>query len=246
MKVGSFKTLIIGASFYGMSLAKNIKNSILVERGYRIGSEFSANLRVNCFSGGVGSDFGRSFLCGMKQRRLIDGDGAIYSVPAAYLLADMTLGVNALFATEILSIEKNGSWYKVTIFNSEGRSVINAERIIDTTAWGVKKDGIKKKLNVILSNPNGLDTEYDAFTNSNIYGFGAYADENMPQTRARLYDYLEKKGTLGAVFVADEYDYEMPQIHERTDNGFWIIPSVGYQNPISAADAGGGGFTYAL
>lgn len=244
MESRSFKTLIIGASFYGMALAKSIENSLLLERGYRIGSEFSATLRVNRFSGKVGSDFGRSFLRGMKQRRLIDDDGAIYSVPAAYLLADMTMGVNALFATEILSIEKNGGRYKVAIFNSEGRSIINAERIIDTTAERVKK--VKKKLNVILSNPNGLHTEHDPFTNSNIYGFGAGANETMPQTRARLYDYLERDGTLGAVFVADEYDYEMPQIHERADNGFCIIPSLGYQNPISAADAGGGGFTYGL
>ena len=241
------QTLIIGASFYGMALAKCMNDALLIERGYRIGTEFSASLRVNRFSGDVHSDFGKHFLDGIKKHRLIDETGAVYSAPAAYLLADMTRGVNAVFATELLSVKKAAERYEVTIFNSEGKKIIYAERIIDTTAVGAVRagiSGIKKKLNVILSSPKSAQTVYDSFTEGNVFGFDAGLSEAMPEVRRRLYNYLE--AGQGAVLIADEFDYEMPRIFERLEKDYLIIPSVGFNNPIEAADAGGGGITYEL
>ena len=241
MSDGKLKTLIIGASFYGAALLKTLgDDAILIERGYRIGEEFSSALRVNRFCGNVKTQLGRAFLDGMKKHRLIDAGGAIYSAPAAYLLADMSLGANMLFATEILSIKKENGAYKVELFNCEGRQTVVADRIIDTTAEGAVRAGIqaKKRLNVILSAPTP-ETEYDSFTKGNILAFAAELSEPYQSVRKRLYEQLD-----GVVLAADIFDYEIEQTAYKKDDNYYIIPSVGFKNPISAVDAGGQGYEF--
>lgn len=235
------ETLIIGASFYGMALLKTLgKNAMLVERGYRIGAEFSSSLRVSGFDGEVKTELGKSFLRRMTEHKLLDGSGAIYSTPAAYLLADMSVGANALFATEVPSIEKENGTYKLELFNCEGRCTVFADRIVDTTAEGAVRAGVgtKKRLNVILTEPT-TETEYDSFTGGNIFGFPAGLSETLPETRSRLYELLESEN-MGAVFVADIFDYKIEKTVYKKDDNYYIIPSLGFGNPISAVDEGGG------
>lgn len=241
------ETLIIGAGFYGMALAKTAENSILIDRGYRIGSEYSASLRVNSFSGSVRSEIGREFLNRLRCAGFINDSGAIYSAPAAYLLAEMMTEINAFFATELLSIEEIGTGYCATVFNSEGRQRIFADRIINSTSEYALQSGVEcvKKLNVLLSEPTEEHTEYDCFTDCYVYGFGVGANENMIQARKRLYEYLSRKES-GAVFTADVFDYELPLTVKRAADGIYTVPSVGFGNPVSAVDAGGGGLEYVL
>ena len=236
---GKFETLIIGASFYGMALLKTLGNkAILVERGYRIGEEFSSSLKVTGFSGEAKTELGKRFLSKMQKHNLIDCKGAIYSAPSAYVLAEELGGVNAVFATEIISIRKAEIGYEIELFNSEGRRTVYADRIIDTTGEG---KGFSKKLNVIIRNADGLETKLDKFTNCIIYGFEAKPYEKLIDTRKRLYSFFEENNQHGVVFVADCYDYDAKAEVIEKDKNYYIIPSVGFQNPISAVDAGGGG-----
>ena len=234
-----FETLIIGASFYGMALAKTLGDrAVLIERGYRIGEEFSSSLKVTEFSGEVKTELGKCFLSKMQKHNLIDDMGMIYSAPSAYVLAEELKGVNAVFATEIISLSKIDEGYEIILFNSEGRQTVYADCIIDTTG---EVEGVSKKLNVIIREPNGLETKFDKFTNCIIYGFEAKPNEKLIDTRKRLYSFFEENNQHGVVFVADCYDYYVKPGVYKKDKSYYIIPSAGFGNPISAVDAGGGG-----
>lgn len=232
-------TLIIGASFYGMALAKTLgNNALLIERGYRIGEEFSSTLRVSEFSGTVKTELGKRFLDGMKEHKLINENNNIYNTPSAYLLAEITEGARAYFVTEILGINKTREGYRVELFNQEGRREIYANRIIDTVTISESEE---KRLNVIVRSREAEGVKYDPYINSYIFPFNAKPGEKLIDTRKRLYDYLLQNPSLGAVYIADCYDCDIEEPIIKKDENYYIIPSLGYKNPVSAVDAGGGG-----
>lgn len=244
-----YKTLIIGSTFYGVSrLMQSPDNCLLVDKGMLIGSEFCDSLNERIASDAdLKSDFARKFAKDLKDRGYMDGEGHIYPAPSVFLLADYLnkADCNVMLGTEVLDIKKVQLGYEVTLFNSDGKTVIHTEKIIDTTCDRNEADTYAKSINFVVYNPSDFLMEnitYNPLSDLYIYKFPVDKEDSYFDAKKKLYDFWQtnaKKVTDSRiVHIATTFAYDMPLTKEEVDSGYMCIPSVGFGDILSAIDAG--------
>ena len=239
MKKTTVNTVILGAGFFGISALINASdNTLLIERGVRIGNEFSSAFTVNRYEKLPLCEFAKSFLQELDADGFVK-DGYISSVPAAFLLAKKCEDKNIMFKTEVTSIDYDGTKYLITVFNSDGYSEITASRIIDTTPEGIffTEKAEEKFLNVLCEKETE-NSVYDVFTGHYVMSFKAQCGEEIHITRQRLYEYLQKNN-IGAIYIADDYSYKIQKTKKQCGERYYHIPSAGFNDIIDAVDNGG-------
>lgn len=156
------KTLILGATFYGLSaFSKEPESSLVLERTCLAGSEFADSFKQQstvCNQEQLKSCFSRNYFSALKKDGFVSEEGIAVSAPALFFLCEQIqhLLPHIYFGCEVLGIETKGSIFEVEISGKGGTVTVSADRIIDTTSAGVLhrllySSGAKKYLNVLMS-----------------------------------------------------------------------------------------------
>lgn len=252
-------TAVFGATFLGAAAAMTRAASrVVIERGYLIGSEFVDSLRHGASREIESrSEIGAEFRAVLSEKNIVNGQGDIYPAAAMFVLCDFMKkrGVNAMLATEVVSIEKRPGEYLIKIFNCDGYSFIHAGKIIDTTSEGVLHDGLrktraKKFLNALIDNrdssappPESVQTSFNRITKKTTLHFEVEKDAGYIAARKSFYDFLaanqERLNGWKISLAANTFDYVMPETKTVIgENHIWQ-PSCGCASLLEAFDTGG-------
>lgn len=249
------ETLILGATFYGLSrLLSSPGDCMAVERSVLVGSEY-----VDSLNDKGAADFVPSteFCTRIKESLFISGAlndaGEIYAAPASFHLCELLLEKHGkiLFDTSVAEIRKTRGGYEVTIFNRSGFSVISAKRIIDTTSEGVLHNPpypalAQKNLNLIVQKPENANCGLKNLTHNSLAGIDIFKfpvglHEDMYPAKTRLYSFWENSPDAKdsrIVYIANTFAYDMDfTCHKIDDNRYWI-PSSGCGGILQAIDKG--------
>ncbi len=254
----SVKTVIFGATFLGVSLTlSKSEDSIIIERSCLIGSEF-----VDSFNEKkrkkihMNSIIGQHFSDTLKEKKILNENGDIYSVPAMFTLCNdiRENHIKILFSTEILAIEKINNQYRIKILNCEGISYIYAKNIIDTTSKGVLHNEIAKinagkYLNSIIYNdtnqaiPEISETTTNGITKKTILHLKVGLETDWYTARNKLIEFLKENHDClngwKVSLMANTFAYIMPPTKIELDKNYYWYPSCSYYNLLEAFDKGG-------
>lgn len=252
-----YKTLLLGATFYGISkLMKSPNDCILIERTSLIGSEFVDSFhRLDAKKTDVNSAFGRRFKEDLQSQGIMNCEGTIYPAPALYLFCGLLQEVpyNILFNTEITKIEKTETGYSIIIFNCDGFSTIYAKEIIDTTSAGVLHDRIKsikasKSLNVVIDRQMPVNSDYSHYLMFNhlmrtiVFQFPVAIEDDYSTAMNKLQLFWRNsmqglyEGKI--ILTANTFAYHMPYTKIEIAPHYHWIPSCGFHNLLHAIDEG--------
>ena len=246
-----YKTLIIGSTFYGLSrLMQSPDNCLLVDKGILIGREFCDSLNEKiAFDAKLKSDFAKSFAKELKDRGYMDDEGRIYSALAVFLFADYLskTDYNIMLGTEVLDIQKGDDGYCVILFNSQGKTIVYAENVINTTTDAEELSGVEynKSINFVVHNPSDFLMEniiYNPVSGLYIYKFPVDKEDSYFEAKEKVYAFwqtnIDKLTDSRIVHIATTFAYDMPFTKKEIDTGYVQIPSCGFDNILHAIDCG--------
>ncbi|MGI6279526.1 MAG: hypothetical protein ACOYJS_03080 [Acutalibacteraceae bacterium] len=239
-----YDLVIFGATFLGLGAAKASKGkTLIIEEKANPCGEF-----IDSFHSG--SDYKAELITeeGRKFKAFFEDAGLCGNVFIPEWTAFVSSwicknDIEVLLFTNVLKVEPEGEEYKITIFNSNGKSEIFAKRIIDTRT----KSFVYKTLNAITY--GGI---FDSFHESiKVYPYNdkySIAEFKMPDSfdypaaRKRVFELWatrpeEYKHILIAA-VADLFykksDCEQTEVSKNYINAY----STYYANPFLAFDKG--------
>lgn len=151
---GFYRTIVLGATCAGLGAAlEDIDGTLVIERTALVGHEF-----INSFNPGKGwndtplSASGASLKEELRERGILSEDGLVHLPALAPVLYNRIhgSGLRVLLLTEVLEVEDRGDGVEVTIHHASGKSVVRAERLIDTRTEAAASDLVAKRINAML------------------------------------------------------------------------------------------------
>lgn len=246
-----YDTAIFGATFLGLSALMKCKNSILIEKGGCMGTDFVSCYKVcPAYHSVPVTESGKVFYRDLLNRKLISAQGDIYPSPIVYVLSSYLKETDAdlLFMTDITDISKKDGFYLITVFHANGFEQIGARRILDTTVEGILQNcggsvPTKKTLNSVIYNPDQHLMEGLSYLPScDLYIYELPADLSDSRdvcvekymSRSKLFH----EHSMKIYSIASDFSYTMTPCHTKADENFFRDPSAAYPTLLDAFDRG--------
>ncbi|HOB23012.1 MAG TPA: hypothetical protein PLC26_09840 [Bacillota bacterium] len=256
VRVMYYDVVIFDAASVALGIASELKKKrkvLIVNRTSMVAAEF-----INSYKPGRNweeepeTDLAKSIAEKLRAERLITERAAhFYAAGPVFYKAYSDLGVDLLLETEILSVEKAGSAFEITIYNCAGFGTVKTPFIIDTTDEGFCQE---KSLNCLLVNKDkaavfpavsmqGADffPTHDEIVNSVIMRYHCPPDASLAEARHGLIELWQgrpevlsdwKIASIGLYFDIT------PRAVQEVGQTKCIIPASSYDNPLAAVDAG--------
>lgn len=257
--------LILGASFFGASLAMSLNVPCqLIEPKDIAGSDFADCAISNRCCMSEASPLTEMFKAELLDRGLLDAEGQVHIYPLAAVLSEFLLKkkIPVLLSTQVISVNQADDGWTVTLFNGDGFSRVTTRYIIDTTPMGIsnrlrEKEVYEKYISIPLAfgdgevsfSGDGVFTRKGLFDNEYYLWLNLSKSDNMAHARQKLVSFLtlhgcELNGYRPAAMASSFwYEYkEKPLMRTVKDHWIWI-PSCSFGDPLSALE---GGVQYAV
>jgi hypothetical protein len=154
-EISHYRTIVLGATFTGLGAAlEDTDGTLVIERTALVGHEF-----INSFNPGRDwndtplSDSGASLREELRERGILSDDGLVHLPALAPMLYNRIYesGLRVFLLTEMLHVEEKHDYVEVTIHHASGRSVVRADRLIDTRTEAVMDaDKTARRINAML------------------------------------------------------------------------------------------------
>lgn len=245
-----YDTILLGATFYSAGYAARSKGKCLViDRRGVVGSDFCACLKSNvpCDTEvDLVSDFRKK----LSELGIIASNGRIHIVPCAMELARFYLekDIDILLETEVMSVEKKEKGFLIRIFNRDGLSEIEADKIIDTEGRYVGK--VKRTLGAMIvagtvepKIPEEIGhIMRERYDSELLFHIVLDEKDDMATAREKMRDVVEKTELLGdwqIASVSSDFAWHYDGKTKTTlENGVFSIPSSSFGDIISAMEGG--------
>lgn len=248
-----YKTLIIGATFFGLSrLLAAPEQQLLVSRTAVLGGEFVESLRPQENKKiEMKTPFGSAFARRLRENGFLDAAGWLYPAPTLFCFCTFLAQAqpSILLNTEVTRISKRPDGYQVTLFTGEDFLDISTETILDTTAEGVfferlAMPELRKYLCAAVSRPDKKmhDLFYNPLSRLSVFRLPLAIQDDYTAARRKLRTYWETQVRpvckSKILYTASIFSYTLPKTQIRTDERYVWIPSCGFSNLLAAIDEG--------
>ena len=231
------EVIVLGATFAAAGIAARLKGSCLVlERRLQAGCEFFGALNF-------GSGYGKAVSGKEAQqlhRKFLQAGNGYYGCDAyiyPYFHPDHTL-----FATEIVSIEKNCDVFQCVTHGVDGFRTFSARQVVDTRTHG--KAVLSKTYNLLIRSDNppcfaGISTEKAGMTDNYVLHCPVSPGCSFSEARAEAQKLLHRfSEDQRVILFANEFDYQIRPEALAVEDGIRYLPSKLFENPVLAFDAG--------
>lgn len=264
IEISHYRTIVLGATFAGLGAAlEDIDGTLVIERTALVGHEF-----INSFNPGKDwndtalSASGASLREELRERGLLSDDGLVHLPALAPVLYNRIheSGLRVLLLTEVLRIEESSEFVEVTIYHASGRSVVRADRLIDTrTEAAVPGDIVAKRINAMLLHVGEATLEVDrpdAFVvpdaETEIVKGKLGGELIIKLTIEKADDWVQARSKLNRVWtnrpeewsdwrlcaVATCFEVEMAVRDSSEEGRIRRLTSAAYRNPLEAYETG--------
>ncbi|WP_214630706.1 hypothetical protein [Paenibacillus agaridevorans] len=266
-EISHYRTIVLGATFTGLGAAlEDIDGTLVIERTALVGHEF-----INSFNpGGDWNDdtalsaSGASLREELRERGILSDDGLVHLPALAPVLYNRIYesGLRVLLLTEVLLVEEKNDYVEVTIHHASGRSVVRADRLIDTRTEAVMDaaaDKTARRINAMLLyvGETPLDAVVpDAFVvpdaETEIVKGKLDGELILKLTIGNEDDWVQARSKLNGVWtnrtgewldwricaVATCFEVEMTVSGSSKEGRIQRLTSAAYRNPLEAYEAG--------
>ena len=254
-----YDTIVFGSGFVSLGYAATHENTLIIERTELIEKDFSAALNPGKNWDTKAKNKETDMLIkNLTDAGLIENDKAdVVTFPPFICDYVKKNDFKILLLTEVLSIEKKGDLFAVSVYNNEGIDTLFAKKILDTTAEGIYSDGVdilKKSLNVLSFNQRedfeilakkafGEHTEVveGKRENERFVRVPLGTNEDIIAARDKInkgwLDFLAGEESKIAM-IAFAFEYNCNQTYKKIDENWYRLVSCNFDNGIIAFDAG--------
>lgn len=228
------KTLVLGGGAFALGyVLAHPDEALILERGIHLGADFALTGGPET-AGHPHSDFARRLLDGLEGVG-IAVNGKMELPPLADFLSSYysTSGGKAFLSAELVDASRQNRGWRVRILGggSEGVSSYAVARILDTTDYGWRCEGVDR----VTGRRASLLTDKGYF-HSEMHGAAG-----IRESRLKLYSDWEKSGRTDHVLAecnAIRTLYSSGRIERRNPSGFTWIPSAQFPDLITAFEEG--------
>ena len=238
-----YDLVLIGASFFSLGAAYECKGrSLIIDSKAKPGYEFiDAFYNGEAYDRPIKTPKGRAFAQYFKQSGLLD---TVY-IPewTPYLSRWICENeIDMLFFTSVLSVDKEGEYSKITLYNTMGKQEILARRIIDTRT----EEFTEKQLNGLVCGGKvkafGPSIKVKEFEKISLVEFTVPENYSYTQARAHIFKIWEGRPeqyqSVKIAAIADQF-FKRPALEKRVvSDSIWHYYSAFYDNPLLAFDKG--------
>lgn len=238
-----YDLVIIGATFLSLGLAESCNgNCLIIEQKAKPGYEFIDAFRISqSYDAECVTEKGHEFKEYLQKSELLEK--AFIPEWTAYVSDYICKNnIRILLFTNVLSVDDCQDGKRITIFNSNGKSTVQARKVVDTRT----KTFGKKSLNAVICGdlPEALKNAAVTYKDGNI----AVAEFIMPQkctypaARQKLFSEWGnrpesfKNATIAA--VAEEFCLRSDVEERKIDENYFEFYSAYYDDPLIAFDKG--------
>lgn len=261
-----YSTFICGATATAIGIAsENIKDTLIVERTGLVANEFIDCYHIGSKNWNSVSHIGKNLKKELIQRNILSEVGMVHIPAVAPLLFKIIkkLGINILFITEVIEVEKVEEVYEITLHNNSGFQKITADKIIDTTSTSTihpkfKQYTYSKSINAmlhsieenlfpfnnseIIENEN-VSFEQGRFDKEIILKYSVSNDDDWIAARHKLHSYWQNRPAFlekwSLATIASTFDIEVKDKGPfEVDYNWTWLPSCAYENLLKALDIG--------
>lgn len=240
----TYDVVILGATFLSLGVAKvQNGNTLIIDSKGKPGYEF-----IDAYHNGDNYAFtpqtpeGKAFRSFMEEQGLCQN---VFIPEWTAYVSDWICknNLSVLLFTTVLSVENHGDSKKITIFNSNGKQVIYARKVIDT----VTHDYTKKTLNLVSYGecPEAFTPAMEVTPHDELFSLVSFdipLSYCMAQAKQVLYTAWEnrpescKNTTIAA--LSDTFYLKAANGFRQTAENQYEAPSTFYDNPFMAFDKG--------
>ena len=240
-----YDLIVLGATFTAAGLLQTCGSCLVLERQPQAGYEFFSALRPGTgYHKPLQTAEARDLAEKFRAKGAFDrGRECLYDCASSFY--SCLEGKNVLLNMEILSVEPADGGYEVTAHGVSGFRSWTAKRVIDTR---VQRDTVvSKTLNMVVNSETGMPFEGMPGVETLVWGYDGdvlvkcpvpvntgYAEARA--AAAKIIDRLPWDYRL--VRLSDIFDCRIPGDFPREKDGVIYLPSVSFENPLLAFDAG--------
>ncbi len=238
-----YEVIVLGATFLGAGIAEALSGKcLIIDRRPQAGYEFINSLKFgHGYDQPLRTDTAKTLLNNFKANRAFMNERVCLFECAPHFYS-LLLNKNVLLNTEIISVERDNGFFTVTTHGVSGYRVHRSKIVIDTRSLPDK--ATDKYLNFIVNTegdaklPKHFTTEKFGYECDTVVKCRVDLNDGYTTARKKVFEMASEAFGYKVAMVADEFEYTFKSITPTAENGLYILPSQGFQNPILAYDAG--------